>query len=141
MKIDVSYDHPHLRLSKKETISTVKNVLRREKKEIEVVSVVYTNNSRIRTINGKHLHQNFVTDVIAFELEESPSLETEIYINLDRAKSQAKMFGVTFRDEARRLLIHGLLHVLGYSDKSKEEMARMKCEEESVLEALRMRKN
>ncbi len=141
MKIDISCDHPHLRFSRKETFRAIKSVLRREKKRFEEISVVYTNNSRIRLINGKHLKHNFVTDVITFELERSPKLETEIYINLDRARRQAKLFGETYQDEARRLLIHGLLHSLGYNDKSKKETALMRRAEDAVLEDLRTRKN
>ena len=141
MKIDISFDHPHLRFSRKETIRAIKSVLRREQRKFEEISVVYTNNSRIRLINGKHLKHNFVTDVITFELERSPKLETEIYINLDRARSQAKLYGETFRDETRRLLVHGLLHLLGYNDKSKREMTLMRGEEDAVLEDLRKRKN
>ena len=141
MKIEISFDHPHLRFSRKETIRAIKSVLRGERKRIEGISVVYTNNSRIRYINGKHLKHNFVTDVITFELERHPKLETEIYINLDRARSQAKVYGETFRDETQRLLIHGLLHVLGYKDGSKGEMAQMRRQEDALLEDLRTREN
>jgi probable rRNA maturation factor len=141
VKIDISCDHPHLRFSRKETIRAIKSVLRREQKRFKEISVVYTNNSRIRLINGKHLKHNFVTDVITFELERSPKLETEIYVNLDRARSQAKLFGKSFHDETRRLLIHGLLHSLGYNDKSKREMVLMRREEDAMLEDLRTRKN
>jgi rRNA maturation RNase YbeY len=92
-------------------------------------------------MNEKHLNHRYVTDVIAFELEQFPKLETEIYINLDRAKSQARVYGDTFRNETTRLLIHGLLHVLGYNDKSKKEIALMRREEDAVLGSLRSRKN
>jgi probable rRNA maturation factor len=141
MRIEVSHDHPHLRFSRTETIRAIKSVLRKEKMRMEGVSVVFTNNSRIRAINGKHLNHNYVTDVIAFELEQSPGLETEIYINLDRAKSQARTYGETYQRETMRLLIHGLLHVLGYSDKSEKETARMRREEDAVLNSLKVRKN
>lgn len=140
MKIDVSHDHSHLRFPRRETISTIKSVLRSEKKTIAGISVIYTNSPRIRAINEKHLKHNYVTDVIAFELEKNPVLETEIYINLDRAKSQAKTYGETFRDETRRLLIHGLLHVLGYDDKSERQMVCMRHKENAILNDLRTRK-
>jgi len=103
--------------------------------------VVYTTDARMRAMNEKHLNHHYVTDVITFELEQTPKLETEIYINLDRARIQARTFGATFSDETARLLIHGLLHVLGYNDKSKEQRALMRREEDAVLESLRIRKN
>jgi probable rRNA maturation factor len=124
-----------------ETIRAIKNVLRKERKRIDGVSVVYTNDSRIRLINRRHLRHDYVTDVIAFELEQSPRLETEIYINLDRAKSQARIYGQTFTDETTRLLVHGLLHVLGFNDKSKKDTALMRREEDALVEILKVKKN
>jgi probable rRNA maturation factor len=141
MNIEVTYDHPCLRFPRKETIQTIHGVLRRKKRSVRRVSVVFTNNARIRRINGKHLHHHYVTDVIAFELEERPAPETEIYINLDRARLQAKTYGETFYDEIRRLLIHGLLHVLGYNDKLAKEKVRMRTEEDALLAALRTKRN
>lgn len=141
MRIVVTHDHAHLRFSKRETIRAVKSVLRREKRRLAGVSVVYTNNARIRALNGKHLSHDYVTDVIAFELEQRPRLETEIYINLDRARRQAKEFGETFRAETTRLLVNRLLHVLGYRDKTKKDSALMRSEEDAVLEDMKVRKN
>lgn len=141
MRIEVTYDHPHLRFPRKETIRAIRSVLRRESKQVEGVSVVYTTNARMRAMNEKHLNHHYITDVITFELEQTPKLETEIYINLDRARIQARTYGATFSNETARLLIHGLLHVLGYNDKSKEQRALMRREEDAVLESLRIRKN
>jgi probable rRNA maturation factor len=113
MKIDVAYDHPYLRFPRREAVNTIHGVLRKKKGTIRRVSVVFTNNARIQKINRKHLNHHYVTDVIAFELERNPAMETEIYINLDRARIQAKHYGETFYTEIRRLLIHGLIHFLG----------------------------
>ena len=136
MKIDISYDHRFLRFPRRETIRTITSVLLRERKKLNRVSVVYTNNRHIRFINGRHLKHHFVTDVITFELEPRPNLETEIYINLDRARIQAEYYGGSFADETRRLLVHGLLHALGFDDKSQSARDRMRREENVVLEQL-----
>ena len=141
MKIEVSCDHPRLRFSRKETIRTIRNVLRREKRNVEWISVVYTSSERIHRINKKHLNHDFVTDVITFEMEHAPIIETEIYINLDRARTQAAQYCTTYSDETRRLIVHGLLHALGYDDKSKSEKALMRRHEDAVLKDLRTGKN
>ena len=140
MKIEISYDHPRLRFPRRETIRAIRSVLRRERKTIDGVSVVFTNSQRIHSLNRKHLGHDYVTDVIAFELERKPKLETEIYINLDRARSQAGEFGETFQSETRRLLIHGLLHVFGYDDKTVKARAFMRREEDAILKLLKARK-
>jgi len=141
MKVEISYDHRFLRLSRKETIRTLGGVIRRERRLVGTVSVVYTNNARIRTINKKHLNHDYVTDVITFEIEARPTLETEIYINLDRARLQARQFGESFTNETRRLLIHGMLHAMGYDDDSRPAKERMRCEEDRVLASLNTNKN
>lgn len=141
MKIEISCDHPRLRFSRKETIRAIKSVLRRERKRINGVSVVYTNSSRILRMNRKHLGHDYVTDVIAFELEQEPGIETEIYVNLDKARSQAKRFGETYRSETQRLLVHGLLHILGFRDKTQREIEVMRREEDAILSIIRTGKN
>jgi probable rRNA maturation factor len=141
MRIEISYDHGILRLSRRETIRTIHSVIRSEGRSLRAISVVYTNNARIRTINRKHLNHNYVTDVIAFEIEPRPALEAEIYINLDRARHQARLYQQSFTEETKRLLIHGMLHVMGYDDDSRRARERMRREEDAVLAGLRMDKH
>ena len=137
MRVDISYDHRVLRLSRKETIRTIDSVIRSERRELRAISVVYTNNSHIRSINRIHLNHDYVTDVVAFEIEPHPFLEAEIYINLDRARTQARLYRQTFTEETKRLLIHGMLHVLGYDDNTPTTRERMRREEDALLAGLR----
>ena len=141
MRVDISYDHPVLRLSRKETIRTIGGVVRGEGRRVKTVSVVFTDNGRIRDINRKHLRHDYVTDVIAFELEPRPVLEAEIYVNLDRARLQAKRFRVSFSEETKRLLIHGMLHLLGYDDRTPALRNRMSRREDALLASLRRKKS
>ncbi len=137
MRVDISYDHPVLRLSKKETIRTIGGVVRSEGGRLNAVSVVFTDNARIRDINRKHLRHDYITDVITFELEPHPGLEAEVYINLDRARRQARQFRQTFREETKRLLIHGMLHLMGYDDRTPVQRNRMRHREDVLLARLR----
>jgi len=140
MNVAVTNAHQWRRFPRKETIRAVRSVLRREKRKIKSVSVVYTDNARIRRINNRYLGHNYATDVVAFQLESSPGLEGEIYVNLDKARTQAKTYGVTFIEETKRLLVHGLLHVLGYDDSSRILRFRMTRKEDAVLNALKRKK-
>jgi probable rRNA maturation factor len=67
-------------------------------------------------------------------------IEGEVYVNLDRARSQARTYTVSFGDEVRRLLIHGTLHLLGYSDATARGKARMKEREDFFLTHLSSKK-
>jgi rRNA maturation RNase YbeY len=101
------------------------------------VSVVFVNNSFMRKINRQFLGQDDSTDVIAFPLADRHSREAEIYVNLDRARTQAREFGASMREEVCRLIIHGVLHLKGYRDKSKREKEAMTLREERYLSFLK----
>lgn len=92
----------------------------------------------MRGINRRFLRHDYVTDVIAFPLGDldGVGVEGEIYVNLDRAKSQAHDYSVPFFEETRRLLIHGTLHLLGYTDQSPRKKAQMARRENLLLSRL-----
>ena len=62
-----------------------------------------------------------------------PLLEGEVYVNLDRARTQANEYGVSFSNEVARLIIHGTLHLVGFDDSTKGKAQRMKAEEDRLL--------
>lgn len=136
--IFVTNSHPSLRFPTGETFRAVESVLRYESVPTIELSVVFVGSRFIRRMNRKFLRHDSVTDVIAFPLGEGPSapVEGELYVNLDRAKSQAKTYGVTFANETRRLLIHGTLHLLGYTDSTPRNKAAMTAREDAILERL-----
>jgi rRNA maturation RNase YbeY len=102
------------------------------------VSVVFVGSRFIRRINRRYLQHDYVTDVIAFPLGEGKEtpLEGEIYVNLDRARSQAREYKVPFSEETRRLLIHGTLHLLGYADSTSRKKTIMTQRENLLLARL-----
>ena len=136
--IFVAQHHPALRFPKRETFRAIHSVLQHESVRSFQMSVVFVGSRFIRRINRQFLHHDYVTDVIAFPLGEGKGfpLEGELYVNLDRAKSQAKEYGVSFEDETRRLLIHGTLHLLGYEDSSRTKKAQMTKREDRLLALL-----
>ena len=135
----ISTNHPNLRFSSRDVFHTLQIVYRGEKKVIPALAVICTHSRFIRKINREFLKHDYVTDVIAFPLGDEGGVEGEIYINLDAAKKQAREYGVTFTQEARRLLIHGALHLLGYEDATKNEKKKMSMREEIYLELMNMK--
>lgn len=133
MTIEVVNAHPRLRFSRRETFQTVRNVLRSESAAPRSLSVVFVGSRKIRGINKRFLRHDYVTDVLAFPLQDGLGFDGELYVNLDRARSQAKEYRVGFAEETRRLLIHGTLHLSGYSDSTGREKARMVEREEYHL--------
>lgn len=137
--IEVSHQHPRLRFPVKETLAAVRVVLKRESGKKRSISVVFVNDRFIRRINRKYLKHDAVTDVISFPLEGGMGVDGEVYVSLDRAKQQARDGGIPFREEVRRLVVHGTLHLLGYRDSTKREKRRMTEKEEYFLARLRNR--
>lgn len=97
------------------------DVVRREKADLLSLSITFVGPARMRTLNREHLDKDRETDVIAFAFRPSgpsrpsrPSLVGDIYICPALAARAAKEHGTTLKDEVRRLVVHGVLHVLGY---------------------------
>jgi probable rRNA maturation factor len=129
----LSTNHPHLRFPSKEVLRALKIVYEKEGKEIRALGVICTDNRFIRKINREFLAHDNSTDVLAFPLGSEGGVDAEIYINLDAARNQAKKYNVTYTQEARRLLIHGALHLLGYDDKTQRGKNKMTAREEVYL--------
>ncbi|HAL55155.1 MAG TPA: rRNA maturation RNase YbeY [Bacteroidetes bacterium] len=138
--IEVANNHPCIRFPRGDTHRTIYSVLETESASLAALSVVFVGDGYIREINKRFLRHDDVTDVIAFSLEGGLGVDGEVYVNLDRAKKQAKEYGVSFREETRRLLVHGTLHLLGYDDATGRARARMREREDYHLAKLSSKK-
>jgi rRNA maturation RNase YbeY len=88
----------------------------------------------IITINKLHLKHNYVTDIISFNYSnESNNLDGEILICLQTARENSKRFKTTYENEVKRLIVHGILHLLGWEDNSLSQRRRMRTEENKIL--------
>ena len=97
--------------------------------------VVLTDDETIRSLNKRFLAKDCATDVLSF-IYGDDDVFGETIISLDRAKAQAEEYRVTFREELGRLVIHGILHLLGHTDGSTAERERMRGKEEIYLSKL-----
>jgi rRNA maturation RNase YbeY len=107
--------HRRYRMQRRVVAAYVRRVLGTRQGRI---SVVFIDSRRCRALNKRFLHHDYVTDVITFPLETGKVLEAEVYVNLDRARQQARDYRVSFGEEVARLVIHGVLHLLGYDDRT-----------------------
>jgi len=131
-RIFVENANSRYKISRKETAATARSVLESEGSLFRWISIVYVTDQYSRKLNRQYLSHDEPTDVLAFRMEEDP-LEGEVYVNLDRARVQAKRYGVSFKNEVGRLLIHGLLHLVGYSDRTQRLKGIMQRKEDKYL--------
>jgi probable rRNA maturation factor len=134
--------HSKYRIKPSGTKVVVRYVLKNECIANADVNVVAIDNKAMINMNGTYLNHWYATDVICFPLSESTNLiEGEIYINIDQARSQARLYKETIKREYARLIVHGALHLIGYKDKTKAQKQRMTELENHYLDYLFQMKN
>jgi len=132
-EVTVANAHPRRRVAGAALVRLLRSVLTGEKTRTVRLSLVLIDRHRCRRINERFLGHRFETDVLSFPLEPRPRLEGEVYVNLDRAATQARRYEVTFGNEVARLAVHGTLHLLGYDDHRPADARRMKAAEERYV--------
>jgi rRNA maturation RNase YbeY len=131
--VQVSNAHPRRRARREAAAAIVRSVLRAERKPSASVSVVFIDSRRARALNRRFLGHDWVTDVLSFPLASPPAVEGEVYVNLDRARAQAEQLGLAFGNEVLRLVVHGVLHLLGYDDSTPARWRRMEKRQEALV--------
>lgn len=93
----------------------LEQVLKAEKKEADSVEYVFCSDEKLLEINRQYLDHDYFTDIITFPISTQP-IEATIFISIDRVRDNALTYGVDFYNELDRVLVHGLLHMIGYDD-------------------------
>lgn len=122
------------RPSNRETISRwLINVAKKEKKVIGAISVIFCSDDYLLWCNQKYLRHNYYTDIITFDYCKANTLNGDLFISHDRIKYNAQKYKRPINEETRRVIVHGLLHLCGYDDKTREEKVIMKDKENFYL--------
>ncbi|MBP5473153.1 MAG: rRNA maturation RNase YbeY [Bacteroidales bacterium] len=120
----------------KEIKSILESIVSEEGKIYGDVSFIITSDENILIINKEFLNHDFYTDVITFDYCEADVVNGEIYISIDTVRNNSKIFKVKLLDELFRVMIHGVLHLCGYDDKTDEQKVVMRQNEEKWLARL-----
>ena len=127
---DIAFRTPPL----KSTRSWLIEVANRENRGIGSLNYIFCSDSYLLKINREYLGHDTLTDIITFDNTESGELvEGDVYISVDRVQENAAEFNVAFPKELARVMVHGLLHLLGYKDKSVHQKRLMRKKESSYL--------
>ncbi len=105
------------------------------------INFVFCSDSFLLGVNKKHLDHDYYTDIITFEYSFGGSIIGDVYISVDRVKENAKTYNVPVEEEAGRVMAHGILHLLGYRDKSPRQKREMKEMEDKWLATRKRLKN
>ena len=105
-----------------------------EGKKIESLSFLFVDDEEMLKYNKKYLQHESYTDVITFDRSEDKKITGDIIISLERVNDNAKFYQVSYNYELQRVMAHGLLHLLGYNDKNKEEKKIIRKKENYYLD-------
>ncbi len=125
----------HKKIIKKDKIHYLVGKLKKDLNfEISSLNINFIDSKKILEINKNYLKHNFTTDIITFNYTgDNRYLDGEIFISIDDAEANAKKYKATFNQEINRLLIHGILHLLGLDDKTKSQKLKMRSLENKLL--------
>ena len=118
---------------KRLTSRWLKFVAESEAKRLGDISVIFCSDNFILDINIKYLQHDYYTDIITFDYCEGNRLSGDLFISIDSVRENASFYRVEFADELNRVIVHGLLHLIGYDDHSPEDIAVMREKENYYL--------
>ena len=109
-------------------------IIESQNKSVGEISIVMCSDERLWEVNLKYLNHDFYTDIITFDYSEGGEISGDLMISYDRIKENAKGGKVAVQHELRRVMAHGVLHLLGFKDKSEEDAAEMRAQEDAALD-------
>lgn len=111
----------------------IKTIIAKEKYTLENINYIFCSDDELLEINLKHLNHNTLTDIITFDYTDSKKISSDIFISVNRVAENAIKFKVPFENELHRVMIHGVLHLCGYKDKTKLDAELMRKKEDWAL--------
>ena len=126
---DIKFDFKGRRTNNKWLSSVAEN----EGKKIGDVNVIFCSDPYILEVNKKYLGHDYYTDIITFDYCEGKTLSGDLFISVDSVRENASFYGSSFEDELHRVIVHGVLHLIGYDDHTDKEKKKMRSKEDQYL--------
>jgi rRNA maturation RNase YbeY len=131
--IDFNYE-TEFTLDNEEAISNwISNVLKSEDKKEGEINYIFCDDEYLLQINQEHLQHDYYTDIISFDYTLGNEISGDMFISIERVKENAVDFNVSFEEELKRVLVHGVLHYCGYKDKTEADEFLMRSKEDEKL--------
>lgn len=134
-KIEISTTKEFL-VDKKNLKKIVFQMLNKIGKNFDAIELTFLNDKKLLELNQKFLQHDTLTDILTFTYNKTEPISTEILISYERAFENAKKYNEKFEDEILRLIAHGLLHSIGYEDKTKSQKNKMRQAENDLLNSI-----
>ncbi len=113
--------------------SWIETIVESENKILGEISYIFCDDEYLHTINMQYLNHDTLTDIISFDYSDGDVISGDIFVSIERVEDNAKDFKVSFGEELKRVLAHGVLHYCGYKDKSEKDALLMRSKEEEKI--------
>lgn len=122
--------------SEKTTSNWLVMLVEHHNKKLGELNYVFCSDDYLLKLNQEHLNHDYFTDIITFDYCQNDVISGDLFISVDRTNENAKTFKKSESNELNRVIAHGLLHLLGFSDKTAEDIVEMRSMEEDALTML-----
>ena len=112
----------------------LKEVAEKEGRKIGDINIIFCSDPYLLDVNKKYLGHDYYTDIITFDYCEKDILSGDLFISVDCVRDNASFYGTEFSNELNRVMVHGVLHLIGYDDHTDEDIAVMRSKENTYLE-------
>lgn len=119
---------------KRKIVRWIREIAQKHQKTVGEISIVFVSDEYLLKINNQYLNHNYFTDIITFDYSSENNIEGDIFISIDTVKLNSKEFSASFNEEILRVIIHGVLHLIGFKDKKPKEKNEMTINENLALE-------
>ena len=122
------------KLTKKSDYSGwLSRVIQSESKSEGDINYIFCDDDFLLGINQQYLNHDTLTDIISFDYSVGNELHGDVFVSIQRVRENAAEFEVTFEEELKRVMVHGLLHYCGYKDKSEKDKREMRLKEDEKI--------
>jgi rRNA maturation RNase YbeY len=122
-----------LALSKKKYTEWLQKVIISEGRGLGTINCIFCTDEYLLNMNQTYLNHDTLTDIVTFNYVEQDIISGDLFISVDRVKENAETFEVSFLGELKRVMVHGVLHLIGYNDKTPEEAKEIRAKEDFYL--------
>jgi probable rRNA maturation factor len=129
---DINFQLPKKRILK----SWLSNTIKEHGYRVGDINIVFCSDERIQEINIEYLQHDYATDIITFPYQESNIVSADIFISIPTVKNNAIQFVQSFNEELNRVMVHGVLHLIGFNDSTSKEKKEMREQENICLNKL-----
>lgn len=131
--INYNYETDFLLDKESNYSSWIENIIRLHNHELGEINYIFCDDSYLHKINVEFLNHDTLTDIITFDNTIGKEIHSDIFISIERVKDNALDFDVTFEEELKRVMIHGILHLVGFKDKTPTEADTMRALENKAI--------